>query len=134
MLEIEQDIERTKRLILEYARKAIDEDGAEAILLGCAGLGPIDKTMEEELGVPVLDGVRCAVTMIEGLHTYGRTTSKTKAFLSLSRSASAFKQPANAFTPTTTSPNSSNPASWRSCSTKSPTRWPACLIAWSSIP
>ena len=82
VLEIEQDIERTKRLIVEYARKAIDEDGAEAILLGCAGLGPIDDTMQEELGVPVLDGVRCAVTMLEGLHTYGRTTSKTKAFLS----------------------------------------------------
>lgn len=81
VLEIEQDIERTKRLILDYARLAIDEDGAEAILLGCAGLGPIDKVMQEALGVPVLDGVACAVTMIEGLHAYGLNTSKTKAFL-----------------------------------------------------
>lgn len=81
VLEIEQDIERTKRLILEYARKAIDEDGAEAILLGCAGLGPIDKSMQEALGVPVLDGVACAVTLLEGLHAYGITTSKAKAFL-----------------------------------------------------
>jgi hypothetical protein len=31
--------------------------------------------------VPVLDGVACAVTMIEGLHAYGLNTSKTKAFL-----------------------------------------------------
>jgi allantoin racemase len=81
VLEIEADLERTKRLIVEHARRAIDEDGAEAILLGCAGLGPIDKTMQAELGVPVLDGTACAVTLIEGLHAYGITTSKTKAFL-----------------------------------------------------
>ena len=81
VLEIEQDIERTKRLIVDYARLAIEEDGAEAILLGCAGLGPIDKAMQEALGVPVLDGVACAVKLIEGLHAYGITTSKTKAFL-----------------------------------------------------
>ena len=80
-LEIEQDIERTKRVIVDYARLAIEEDGAEAILLGCAGLGPIDKAMQEALGVPVLDGVACAVKLIEGLHAYGITTSKTKAFL-----------------------------------------------------
>jgi allantoin racemase len=81
VLEIEQDIERTKRLIVDYARLAIEEDGAEAILLGCAGLGPIDKAMQEALGVPVLDGVACAVKLVEGLHAYGITTSKTKAFL-----------------------------------------------------
>ncbi len=80
VLEIEQDIERTKRLIVEHARLAIDEDGAEAILLGCAGLGPIDKAMQEVLGVPVLDGVPCAVKLLEGLHAYGVTTSKAKAF------------------------------------------------------
>ena len=81
VLEIEQDIERTKRLIVEYAQRAIDEDGAEAILLGCAGLGPIDRAMRDALGVPVLDGVACAVTMVECLHAYGLTTPKTKAFL-----------------------------------------------------
>ncbi len=81
VLEIEADIERTKRLIVEHAQLAIDEDGAEAILLGCAGLGPIDKLMQETLGVPVLDGVACAITLLEGLHAYGITTSKTKAFL-----------------------------------------------------
>lgn len=80
VLEIEEDIERTKNLIVEYARLAIDEDGAEAILLGCAGLGPIDKTMQETLGVPVLDGTACAVTMAEGLHAYRLATSRAKAF------------------------------------------------------
>ena len=54
---------------------------AEAILLGCAGLGPIDKAMEAELGVPVLDGTACAVTLAESLCAYGLTTSRAKAFM-----------------------------------------------------
>jgi allantoin racemase len=81
VLEIEEDIERTKRMMVDEARSAIDDDGAEAILLGCAGLGPIDKTMQEELGVPVFDGTACAVKLLEGLHHYGVTTSKAKAYL-----------------------------------------------------
>jgi allantoin racemase len=81
VLEIEEDIERTKRLLLEEARAAITDDGAEAILLGCAGLGPIDKTMQEALGVPVLDGTGCAVKLVESLLGYGITTSKAKAFM-----------------------------------------------------
>jgi allantoin racemase len=80
VLEIEEDIERTKRMMVDEARAAIEQDGAEAILLGCAGLGPIDKWMQEQLGVPVLDGVACAVKLAEGLHHYGVTTSKVAAY------------------------------------------------------
>lgn len=81
VLEIEADIDRTKRMMLEEARDAIANDGAEAILLGCAGLGPIDKTMQEALGVPVFDGTACAVKLLEGLHGYGVTTAKVRAYL-----------------------------------------------------
>jgi allantoin racemase len=80
VLEIEEDIERTKRMMVEEGRQAIADDGAEAILLGCAGLGPLDKWMQDQLGVPVLDGVACAVKLAEGLHTYGVTTSKVAAY------------------------------------------------------
>jgi allantoin racemase len=80
VLEIEEDLERTKRMMVEEARSAIAEDGAEAILLGCAGLGPLDKWMQEQLGVPVLDGVACAVKLAEGLNGYGVTTSKVAAY------------------------------------------------------
>ena len=73
--------ERTKRMMLDEARSAIEDDGAEAILLGCAGLGPIDKAMQSALGAPVFDGTACAVKLVEGLHQYGVTTSKVKAYL-----------------------------------------------------
>lgn len=81
VLEIEEDIERTKRMMLDEARDAIENDGAEAILLGCAGLGPIDKVMQEALGVPVFDGTACAVKLLEGLFAYGVTTAKVRAYL-----------------------------------------------------
>lgn len=80
VLEIEEDIERTKRMMVDEARDAIANDGAEAILLGCAGLGPLDRWMSEQLGVPVLDGVACAVKLVEALHGYGVTTSKVAAY------------------------------------------------------
>jgi allantoin racemase len=80
VLEIEADLERTKSLMVEEASRAITEDGAEAILLGCAGLGPLDKWMQAELGVPVLDGVACGVKLAEALHHYGLTTSRVAAF------------------------------------------------------
>ncbi len=81
VLEIEEDIERTKRMMVDEGRAAIEDDDAEAILLGCAGLGPIDKTMQEALGVPVFDGTACAVKLLEGLHHYGIKTAKVKAYL-----------------------------------------------------
>jgi len=80
VLEIEEDLDRTKRMMVDEGRKAIEEDGAEALLLGCAGLGPLDKWMQDQLHVPVLDGVACAVKLAEGLHGYGLTTSKVAAY------------------------------------------------------
>lgn len=66
--------------ILEQARRAIDEDGAEVICLGCAGMAGLDKELEQTLGVPVLDGVVCALKLLEGLLGYGLATSKRRAY------------------------------------------------------
>jgi allantoin racemase len=80
VLEIEADLDRAKRLMIVEAEKAVREDRAEAILLGCAGLGPLDKAMQDELGVPVFDGTACAVRMVESLIAYGVTTSRVAAY------------------------------------------------------
>jgi allantoin racemase len=66
--------------LLEEARRAVRQDGGEAILLGCAGLGPIAEQMRESLDVPVLEGVACAVTLVEALAGCGLRTSKAGAF------------------------------------------------------
>lgn len=49
--------------IIETGRQLIDEDGAETLILGCAGLSGHRKAAQHELGVPVIDPVEAAVTM-----------------------------------------------------------------------
>jgi allantoin racemase len=73
--------EETYKVILETSKKAIEQDGAEVICLGCAGMSGMDKRLEAELGVPVVDGVVAALKLMEGLVGYGLHTSKKRAYL-----------------------------------------------------
>lgn len=61
-------------------RAALDEDGAEAIILGCAGLAHLVAPLRAALGVPVVEGVAAAVTMVEGLLAQGLSTSRAGTF------------------------------------------------------
>lgn len=65
---------------IEAAKLALEEDMAEIIVLGCAGMAGLDKHMEEKLGVPVLDGVVCALIIASGLVRYGVSTSKIRKY------------------------------------------------------
>ena len=56
--------------------KALTDDGAEAIVLGCAGMADLAQELSDEHGVPVLDGVACAVRLAESLVGLGLRTSK----------------------------------------------------------
>jgi allantoin racemase len=80
VLDCERDPSAAQREIVQAAKAAVAEDGAEAICLGCAGMGPLDKAVEAEVGVPVLDGVACAVKLAEGIVDYGLSTSRAAAF------------------------------------------------------
>lgn len=80
VLEIETDPERTVTEMINEAKIAIEKEGAEVICLGCSGLGPLDQKVQEAVGVPVLDGVTCAVKIAEGLLDYGQKTAKVRAF------------------------------------------------------
>jgi allantoin racemase len=72
--------EETTGMILKAAQQAIAEDDAEVICLGCAGMTGTDKELQETLGVPVLDGVVCALKLLEGLVGYGASTSKKRVY------------------------------------------------------
>jgi allantoin racemase len=52
-----EEPERLKELILAEAKKAIEEDGAEVIVLGCTGESGFMKELISKLQVPVLDPV-----------------------------------------------------------------------------
>ncbi len=65
---------------LRVARSALEEDMAEVIVLGCAGMAGLDKYLEKRLGVPVLDGVVCALIIAAGLVKYNVSTSKIRRY------------------------------------------------------
>ena len=46
------------------------------MLLGCAGMADLQRSIGEELGIPVVDGVGAAVKLVEGLVALGLRTSK----------------------------------------------------------
>ncbi len=62
------------------ARTAMEEDMAEVIVLGCAGFAGMSERMSAELGVPVLDGIHCALMMAVGCVKAGYTTSKIRRY------------------------------------------------------
>ena len=60
--------------------RALADDGAEAIVLGCAGMTDLARDLERKAGVPVLDGVACAVALAEALVRLGVRTSKRNTY------------------------------------------------------
>ncbi len=80
VLEIEEDPRRAVVELIRESKKAVEEDHAESILLGCAGMGQLDEEIYDAVHVPVLDGTVCAVKIAEGLYDYKQFTSKKAAF------------------------------------------------------
>lgn len=61
---------------------AVREDGAEAILLGCAGMTDLAAALAKQFGVPVIDGVAAGVKLAEALAGLGALTSKVGLYAS----------------------------------------------------
>lgn len=80
VLDIERDPEASWAMVRDDARRAVEEDGAEAVLLGCAGMAEFAASIEDELDVPVIDGVVAAVKFAEGMVDLGKKTSKRKTY------------------------------------------------------
>lgn len=80
VLDLERDPGRTEDAIFEQARRAIEDDGAEVICLGCAGMAGLQTAIARDLQVPAVDGVSAAVKLAEGLVSLGLTTSKINSY------------------------------------------------------
>jgi allantoin racemase len=57
VLQLQADRDRTCERLLSEGHKAIEEDGAEVLILGCAAVYGLYQEMQERLGVPVIDSV-----------------------------------------------------------------------------
>lgn len=62
--EVANDPGALERIVMT-GRELIDEDGAETVVLGCAGMAKHRRAAQEQLGVPVIDPVQAAVTMAQ---------------------------------------------------------------------
>ena len=78
VLEIETDA-NARKIITGECRKALVEDGAEAIVLGCSGMADLAQEISQEIGAPVIDGVGAAVKFVEVLVSLGLETSKVNS-------------------------------------------------------
>lgn len=63
--------------------RAIGEDRAEAVVLGCAGMADLAEWLGHETGVPVIGGVAAGVMLAEALVGTGLRTSKVGAYAAL---------------------------------------------------
>jgi len=77
VLDLEVEGSDARRRITEECRRALREDGADAIVLGCAGMADLAEAIAREIGAPVIDGVGAAVKFVEALVGLGLGTSKT---------------------------------------------------------
>ena len=69
----------THALVTGAARgigRAIAEDRAEAIVLGCAGMTDLAERLAVDHRIPVLDGVSCAVALCESMVRLKLRTSR----------------------------------------------------------
>lgn len=80
VLAIDRDPEEAFRRLKAEIVKARDEDGAEAVVLGCAGMSELCQRLGEATGMPVIDGVHAAVRLLEGLVGGGYRTAKSGSY------------------------------------------------------
>lgn len=80
VLKLEENDPSCLAAIRNEIRAAIEEDGAEAVVLGCAGMADLMESLSEEFGIPVIDGVVSATCMAEALVAAGLKTSKSGAY------------------------------------------------------
>lgn len=81
VLEMEEGRERLSALLVEQAVKAVQEDGAHVIILGCTGMMGLALEVEEGLRergcpVPVIDPATVALKTAEALVDLGLSHSK----------------------------------------------------------
>jgi allantoin racemase len=76
VLELEEHQPQALARIESEIAQAIEQDRAEAIVLGCAGMTDLASDLSNQFGLPVLDGVTCAVALAESMARAGLHTSR----------------------------------------------------------
>jgi allantoin racemase len=80
VLALEDPASGARAKLSNEIRLARREDGAEAIVLGCAGMADLALSLAQEHEMPVIDGVAASVKLAESLVALGLRTSKLGAY------------------------------------------------------
>ena len=84
--------EQVRSRLLAEAMLAVERDGAEVIVLGCAGMTGLH-TAVSSIGVPVVDPVVAGVALVAALAQTGARTSKHNRFRRVDRRAIEYLPP-----------------------------------------
>ncbi len=80
VLDLERGDPEVVERVADQIASAMMDDGAEAIVLGCAGMTELTACLTQRFGIPVIDGVGSAVTFAEALVAAGYRTSKVGGY------------------------------------------------------
>jgi len=75
VLELDVPGSPARELITQECKRAVEDDGADVVVLGCAGMADLCSYISEQVGVPVVDGVAAATKTVESLVALGLATS-----------------------------------------------------------
>jgi len=78
--ETDADPAKTKRRLMEVAKTAVETDGAEVIIMGCAGMAGYAGEIEQALCIKVLDPAAVALKTAEAMADLGLSHSKVGLF------------------------------------------------------
>ncbi|MEV4686791.1 aspartate/glutamate racemase family protein [Microbacterium sp. LWH3-1.2] len=76
VLDLEDTTSESFEVIAGRCLEAVERDGADAIVLGCAGMADLCHALAGRVGVPVVDGVAAAVGIAAGMARMAVGTSK----------------------------------------------------------
>jgi allantoin racemase len=69
-----------RKIVTEACRDAVESDGSDVVVLGCAGMADMCRDISAELCLPVIDGVTAATLTVQSLVAMGLGTSKRGEF------------------------------------------------------
>lgn len=78
--EVDADPAGAVQAIVAEAARAVIEDGADVICLGCAGMAGVTEAISAKVGVPAIDGVAAAVALAQAIVGLKLSTSKVGVY------------------------------------------------------
>jgi Asp/Glu/hydantoin racemase len=52
--------------MIEVGRMLVQQDGADVVVMGCAGMARHRAALQQALGIPVIDPIQAAISMVIG--------------------------------------------------------------------